>query len=145
MADEKKIKAKIKLQILAGKANPAPPVGPALGQKGLNISEFCKQFNDATKEMQGPVPVIITAFEDRTFTFITKTAPASYLIMQAAGLKNGASKEPGKIFVGKITLKQVREIAEQKMKDLNANDIDAAMRIIAGTARSMGVEVEEAA
>jgi large subunit ribosomal protein L11 len=136
---------KIKLEILAGKANPAPPVGPALGQKGLNISEFCKEFNDATKDMQGPVPVIITAFDDRSYSFITKVSPASYLIKQAAKLKKGGSKEPGKIIVAKLSQKQIKEIAETKMKDLNANDIEAAMKIIAGTARSMGIEVEEAA
>lgn len=134
----------IKLQIQAGKANPAPPVGPALGQKGLNIAEFCKQFNDATKDQQGPIPVIITAYEDRSFSFITKVAPASHLIKEAAKLKSG-SKEPGKDFVGRINQKQLKEIAEKKMKDLNANDIEAAMKIVAGTARSMGVQVEEAA
>lgn len=134
----------IKLEIPAGKATPAPPVGPALGQKGLNIAEFCKQFNDVTKEMHGPVPVVITAYEDRTFTFITKVAPASFLIKDAIKLQSG-SKEPGKVFVGTLSQKQVKEIAEKKMKDLNTTDLEAAMRIIAGTARSMGIEVEEAA
>lgn len=140
----KKEIGKVKLEIQAGKANPAPPVGPALGQKGLNISEFCKQFNDRTKDQQGPIPVVITAFDDRSFTFITKLSPASYLIKQALKLQSG-SKDPGKQFVGKITQKQLREIAEKKMQDLNANDIEAAMKIIAGSARSMGIEVVEGA
>lgn len=132
----------IKLQINAGKANPAPPVGPALGQHGLNIQDFCMKFNEATKAMGDTIiPVEITVFEDRTFTFITKTPPAARLILKALNLQKG-SGEPNKNKVGTITKAQVREIAETKMPDLNANDIDAAMKIIAGTARSMGVTVE---
>ena len=145
MAETKKILGLVKLESMAGKATPAPPVGPALGQKGLNIAEFCKKFNDATKEMQGPIPVLITAYTDRTYTFVTKTSPASYMIKQALKLQSG-SKEPGKAApIAKISQKQIREIAEKKMVDLNANDIEAAMKIIAGSARSMGIEVEEAA
>lgn len=140
----KKEVAKINLQIQAGKANPAPPVGPALGQHGLNIAEFCKQFNDVTKEMQGPVPVVITGYEDRSFTFITKISPASYLIKQAIKAKSGA-KTPGQQVVGRLNQKQLQEIAEKKMADLNTTDVGQAMRIIAGTARSMGVDVEETA
>ena len=140
----KKITGYIKLQIPAGQANPSPPIGPALGQQGLNIMEFCKQFNAATKQMeQGvPTPVVITVFGDRTFTFQMKTPPASYYIRKAAGLESG-SKEPGRTLVGKITMKQVREIAEKKMQDLNANDIEAASKMIAGSARSMGITVQE--
>ena len=140
----KKITGYIKLQIPAGQANPSPPIGPALGQQGLNIMEFCKQFNAATKQMeQGvPTPVVITVFGDRTFTFQMKTPPASYYIRKAAGLESG-SKEPGRTVVGKITMKQVREIAEKKMQDLNANDIEAASKMIAGSARSMGITVQE--
>lgn len=137
----KKVLAVVKLQIPAGEANPAPPVGPALGQHGVNIMEFCKAYNEATKDQRGMiVPVEITIYEDRSFTFITKTPPAAVLIKKAAGIEKG-SGEPNREKVGKITRDKVREIAEIKMKDLNANDIEAAMRIIEGTARSMGVEV----
>ncbi|OFW32508.1 MAG: 50S ribosomal protein L11 [Candidatus Aquicultor primus] len=133
--------AKIKLQIPAGQANPAPPVGPALGQHGVNIMEFCKAFNAQTADKPGQIiPVEITVFEDRSFTFITKTPPASFLIKQAAGVDKG-SAEPHKVKVAKLSQDQVRQIAETKMQDLNANDVDAAMKIIAGTARSMGIEV----
>tara|TARA_B100000315_G_C14285114_1_gene454839 strand:- start:149 stop:574 length:426 start_codon:yes stop_codon:yes gene_type:complete len=132
----------IKLQIPAGKANPAPPVGPALGQHGLNIVEFCKTFNAKTQEQMGKIiPVEITVYSDRTFTFITKTPPAPSLILEAAGLQSG-SGEPNREKVGSITSAQVREIAEIKMPDLNASDIDSAMRMVAGTARSMGIVVE---
>jgi len=138
----KKIEGYIKLEIAAGQANPSPPVGPALGQRGLNIMEFCKAFNAATQNMeQGmPVPVIITAYADRSFSFVTKTPPASYFLRKAAGLSKG-SKAPGREAAGKVTRAQVREIAETKMPDLNANDIEAAMKIIEGSARSMGLEV----
>jgi len=138
----KKIEGYIKLQIPAGKANPSPPVGPALGQRGLNIMEFCKQFNAATQGMEAgmPIPVIITAFSDRSFTFVTKTPPASYFLLKAAGIEKG-SQTTGRGFVGKVTMAQVRDIAKQKMKDLNAHDIDAAAQMIRGTARSMGLEV----
>jgi len=139
----KKIDGYIKLEIPAGQANPSPPVGPALGQRGLNIMEFCKAFNAATQQLeQGmPVPVTITCFSDRSFNFETRTAPASYFLKKAAGLSKGAS-EPGRSeSVGNVTKKQVREIAEAKMGDLNANDIEAAMLIIEGSARSMGIEV----
>ncbi len=140
----KKITGYIKLQIAAGQANPSPPIGPALGQQGLNIMEFCKQFNAATKQMeQGvPTPVVITVYGDRTFTFQMKTPPASYFIRKAAGLESG-SKEAGRTVVGRITMSQVREIAEKKMPDLNANDLDAACKMIAGSARSMGITVQE--
>lgn len=138
----KKIKTVIKLQISAGKANPAPPVGPALGQHGLNIQDFCNQFNSRTKEMGNTIiPVEITVFEDRTFTFITKTPPAAVLIRQAIGIEKG-SGEPNKTKVGTIKMSQLREIAKKKMPDLNANDVEAGARIMAGTARSMGVKVE---
>ena len=137
----KKVIAIVKLQIPAGKATPAPPVGPALGQHGVNIMEFCKTYNERTASQAGTiVPVEITVYADRTFTFITKTPPASVLLRQAAGLEKG-SGEPSKNKVGKVTRAQVREIAEKKMKDLNANDLDAAVRMIEGTARSMGIEV----
>jgi large subunit ribosomal protein L11 len=138
----KKIEGYIKLEIPAGKANPSPPVGPALGQRGLNIMEFCKSFNAATQQMeQGmPVPVIITAYSDRTFSFVTKTPPASYFLRKAAKIEKG-SKAPGRDKAGSVTRAQVREIAQTKMVDLNANDIDAAMKIIEGSARSMGLEV----
>lgn len=137
----KKVIAVIKLQIPAGEANPAPPVGPALGQHGVNIMEFCKAYNEKTKDQRGLIiPVEITVYEDRSFTFITKTPPAAVLIKKAIGLEKG-SGEPNKNKVGKITRDQIREIAEIKMPDLNANDIEAAMKIIEGTARSMGVEV----
>jgi large subunit ribosomal protein L11 len=137
----KKIVAVVKLQIPAGKATPAPPVGPALGQHGVNIMEFCKSYNEKTARQAGTiVPVEITIFADRTFTFVTKTPPASVLLKKAAGLET-ASGEPNKKKVGKVTRQQIREIAETKMPDLNARDIDAAMRMIEGTARSMGIEV----
>lgn len=140
---KKVVKGYIKLEIGAGGATPAPPVGPALGQQGLNIVEFCKAFNDATANMEKgqPVPVIITAYEDKSFTFETKTPPAAFLLRKALGIEKG-SGEPNKNKVGKVTQKQLREIAEIKMKDLSANDIEMAMRTIAGSARSMGIEVE---
>jgi len=138
----KKVRAVIKLQIKAGAANPAPPVGPALGQHGVNIMEFCKAYNAQTQDKAGTViPVEITVFEDRSFTFVLKTPPAAVLIRQAAGLAKG-SGSPRKEKVGKITRDQLRQIAEAKMPDLNASNIDAAMNILAGTARSMGVVVE---
>ena len=138
----KKLKTQIKLQIKGGAANPAPPVGPALGQHGLDIQAFCIQFNASTQDKKGEVvPVVINVYEDRTFDFITKVAPASELIKKAAGLEKGSSN-PLKEKKGKITQSQLKEIAEKKMPDLNANDIDAAMKIIAGTARQMGVKVE---
>lgn len=139
----KKIKTVIKLQIQAGKANPAPPVGPALGQHGLNIQEFCVKFNDATKDKMGDIiPAEITVFEDRTFSFVLKTPPASDLLRKAAGIEKGAGN-PLKDRVGTISKDKLREIAEKKMPDLNANDIEGAMKIIAGTARSMGIKIEE--
>jgi large subunit ribosomal protein L11 len=139
----KKVLTKIKLQITAGQASPAPPVGPALGQHGVNIMEFCKAFNAQTQASGSTiVPVEITVFEDRTFTFITKTPPAAVLLREALGLDKG-SGEPNRNKIGKVTRDQVRTIAETKMPDLNANDVDAAMKIIEGTARSMGIEVEE--
>lgn len=138
----KEVKTVIKLQIPAGKANPAPPVGPALGQHGLNIQGFCTQFNEATKDRMGDViPVEISVYEDRSFTFILKTPPAAELLKKAAKVKKGAGN-PLKDKVGSVTDAQVREIAEQKLEDLNANDVDAAAKIIAGTARSMGIKVE---
>jgi large subunit ribosomal protein L11 len=138
----KKVRALIKLQIQGGQANPAPPVGPALGQHGVNIMEFCKAYNAQTQDKQGTViPVEITVYEDRSFTFILKTPPAAVLIRQAAGIAKG-SGVPHREKVGRITTDQLRQIAEQKMPDLNANDVDAAMNILAGTARSMGVTVE---
>ncbi len=138
----KKIKTKIKLQIPAGQANPAPPVGPALGQHGLNIAEFCKQFNDKTKDKMGDItPVEITVYEDRSYDFILKTPPASELIKKAAGIKKGSSK-PLTDKVGSITDKQLEEMAQIKMADLSARDINAAKKIIAGTARQMGVEIK---
>jgi len=139
----KKITGYIKLQIPAGKANPSPPIGPALGQAGVNIMEFCKTFNAQTSKLEEgmPVPVVITVYQDRSFTFISKTPPASYFIKKAAGLASGG-KKPGLEKAGTITADQVREIANTKMVDLNANDIDAAMKIIAGSARSMGIAVE---
>ncbi|MDP2708717.1 MAG: 50S ribosomal protein L11 [bacterium] len=137
----KKILTKIKLQIPAGQANPAPPVGPALGQHGLNIAQFCKDFNDRTKDKMGDItPVEITVFEDRTYAFILKTPPASELIKKAAKIPKGSGK-PLSEKVGSITKAQLKEIAEVKMPDLNANDVEAAMKIIAGTARQMGVEI----
>ena len=139
----KKVLTKIKLQIPAGAASPAPPVGPALGQHGVNIMEFCKAYNAATENQRGNViPVEITVYEDRSFDFVLKTPPASRLILKAAGLEKG-SGEPNRNKVGTVTREQVRAIAETKMPDLNANDVDAAMKIIEGTARSMGIEVAE--
>jgi large subunit ribosomal protein L11 len=139
----KKIDSYIKLQIPAGKANPSPPVGPALGQKGVNIMEFCKQFNARTQDKEGLIiPVVITVFTDKSFTFITKTPPASVLLKRAAKLEKG-SAEPHRTKVAKVSQKQVKEIAEVKMPDLNAFDIDHAMSMISGTARSMGITVEE--
>jgi len=138
----KKVKAIIKLQIPAGKANPAPPVGPALGQHGLNIMAFCKEYNERTASQEGSIiPVEITVFEDRSFTFVTKTPPATDLLKKASGLEKG-SGDAGHEKLGKITRAQLREIAQLKVKDLNANDIEGAERIIEGTARSMGIEVE---
>ncbi len=138
----KKVVGFIKLQIPAGQANPAPPVGPALGQKGVNIMEFCKQFNARTQVQAGMIiPVVITVFSDKSFTFITKTPPAAVLIAKAAKVEKG-SGEPNRIKVGKISKKQVRDIAELKMPDLNASDIESAMSMVAGTARSMGITVE---
>jgi large subunit ribosomal protein L11 len=139
----KKIDAYIKLQVAAGQANPSPPVGPALGQRGLNIMEFCKAFNAKTKDMeQGtPIPVVITVYSDKSFTFITKTPPATVLLKKAAGIQSG-SKTPHTDKVGKVTRKQLEEIAKIKMSDLNANDMDAAVKIIAGSARSIGIETE---
>ena len=138
----KEIVGQIKLQIPAGQANPAPPVGPALGQQGVNIMAFCKEFNAATQKQAGDVlPVVITVYKDKSFTFITKQPPASALIKKALNIAAG-SKEPNKIKVGKLTKKQISEIAARKMKDLNARDEKAAIKIIAGTARQMGVEVE---
>ena len=143
MPPKKKLTAVIKLQIKAGMANPAPPVGPALGQHGVNIMEFCKQYNAATESQRGQVvPVEISVFEDRSFTFITKTPPAARLILKAAGIDKG-SAVPQKTKVATLSQAQVREIAEQKLPDLNANDVEAAMKIIAGTARSMGVIVAD--
>ncbi len=139
----KKVIAQIKLQIPAGQANPAPPVGPALGQHGVNIMEFCKQFNETTRSEEGMIiPVVITVFEDRSFTFVTKSPPASVLLKRKVGLAK-ASGEPNRVKVGKLKREDLREIAEIKMKDLNAKDIEGAMRIIEGTARSMGIEIED--
>ena len=138
----KKVKTQIKLQIPAGAANPAPPVGPALGQHGVNIMDFCKQFNDRTKSAEAgmTIPVVITVFEDRSFTFITKMPPVASLLKRAAGLAK-ASGEPNKTTAGKITLKQAEEIATQKMPDLNTKDLKAAVEMVKGTARSMGIEI----
>ena len=140
----KKVTGFLKLQVPAGAANPSPPIGPALGQRGLNIMEFCKAFNAQTQKMEKgiPIPVIITTYHDRSFTFEMKTPPVSYFLKKAAGLQSG-SKTPGREKIGKVTKKQVQEIAEQKMKDLNASDITAAMKMIEGSARSMGLEVRE--
>jgi large subunit ribosomal protein L11 len=138
----KKVKAVVKLQLPAGKANPAPPVGPALGQHGVNLMAFCKEYNAKTADKQGYIiPVVITVYEDRSFSFVVKTPPASDLIKKSLGIEKGSS-EPNKTKVGKLTKKQLEEIAKLKMPDLNANDLDAAMRIIRGTALNMGVEVE---
>ena len=140
----KKITGYLKLQVPAGSATPSPPIGPALGQRGLNIMEFCKAFNAKTQEMEkgAPCPTVITIFQDKSFTFEIKTPPASFYLKKAANLKSG-SKEPGKTVAGSVTRAQVREIAEAKMKDLNANDVEAAMLIIEGSARSMGLEVRD--
>jgi large subunit ribosomal protein L11 len=140
----KKVVGSLKLEVKAGQANPSPPIGPALGQRGLNIMEFCKQMNAATKEMEpgSPVPVVITYYQDKSFTLELKTPPASFLLKKAAKINSG-SKEPGKAApVGKVTSDQIREIAQVKLKDLNANSIEQAMKIIAGSARSMGLTVE---
>ena len=138
----KKIQAYVKLQVPAGKANPSPPIGPALGQQGVNIMEFCKQFNARTQQAQGIVtPVLLTVYSDRSFDFVTNTPPASVLLKMAAGLAKG-SGEPNRNKGGRVTKAQVREIAELKMPDLNANDVEAAMAMVAGTARSMGITVE---
>lgn len=139
----KKIAGHLKLQVPAGSANPSPPIGPALGQRGINIMEFCKAFNAATQELEkgSPIPVVITYYQDKSFTFVTKTPPVAYFLKKAANLKSG-SKEAGKITAGKITAAQLREIAEAKMKDLNAADVDAAVRMVEGSARSMGLKVE---
>jgi len=140
----KKIEGYIKLQVPAGAANPSPPIGPALGQRGVNIMEFCKAFNAATQELEKnmPIPTIITVYADRSFTFVTKTPPATFLIKKAANLKSG-SKEPGKVSAGTIKRSQLAEIAQTKMADLNANDIEQATKIIEGSARSMGLQVVE--
>ena len=139
----KKITGYIKLQVPAGAANPSPPIGPALGQRGLNIMEFCKAFNAKTQDQEKgmPIPVTITVFSDKSFTFLMKTPPASYFLKKAAKLSSG-SKTPGRDFAGSVTREQVRQIAETKMKDLNANDLDNAMLLIEGSARSMGIQVK---
>ncbi len=140
---KKEIAGYVKLQINGGQANPAPPVGPALGQRGINIMEFCKAFNEKTKEFMGkPVPVVITVYKDKKFDFIIKTPPASHFIKEAAKIKGG-SQEPGRNIVASITKKQAEEIAKKKMKDLNAHDVNEATKIIMGSARSMGIEVKE--
>ena len=140
---KKEIKEYVKLQIKGGQANPAPPVGPALGQRGINIMEFCKAFNERTKNFMGnPVPVVITVYKDKKFDFVIKSPPASHFIKQAAKLKSG-SKEPGRIITGSITMKQAEQIAKEKMKDLNALNSKEATKIICGSARSMGIEVKE--
>jgi large subunit ribosomal protein L11 len=140
----KKITGYVKLQIAAGKANPSPPIGPALGQRGVNIMEFCKQFNAATQQLEVgmPIPTVITVFADRSFTFITKSPPVTYFLKKAAGIQKGA-KDVKKDRAGEVTVSQLREIAEQKMKDLNANDVDAAVQMLRGSARSMGLAVVE--
>lgn len=138
----KKIAGQLKLQVPAGAANPSPPIGPALGQRGINIMEFCKAFNAASQEMEkgSPIPVLITYYQDKSFTFVMKTPPVAYFLKKEAKLKSG-SKEPGKVSVGTISRDKIRTIAEAKMKDLNANDVEAAMRMVEGSARSMGLEV----
>jgi large subunit ribosomal protein L11 len=140
----KKITGYIKLQVPAGKANPSPPIGPALGQRGVNIMEFCKAFNASTQQMEAgmPIPTVITVYADRSFTFITKSPPASYFLKRAAGIQKGA-QDVKKDRAGEVTLTQLREIAEAKMKDLNANDVDAAVQMLRGSARSMGLAVVE--
>ena len=139
----KKIEGYIKLQVPAGKANPSPPIGPALGQRGVNIMEFCKAFNAQTKDLEQdmPIPVVITVYSDRSFTFITKTPPVTFFLKKAANIKSGSKMTGRGDKVGAVTMDQVREIAKQKMKDLNAHDIDAACRMIVGSARSMGLDV----
>ena len=139
----KKVVGMIKLQVPAGKANPSPPIGPALGQRGLNIMEFCKAFNAATQNIDPgiPIPVVITAYGDRSFSFVTKTPPASYFLKRAARIEKGASATGTGTIVGRVTMAQVREIAEKKMEDLNANDVEAACKMVIGSARSMGIEV----
>ena len=140
---KKEISGYVKLQIKGGQANPAPPVGPALGQRGINIMEFCKAFNEKTKNLLGnPVPVVITVYKNKSFDFIIKSPPVSHFIKQAAKLKSG-SKEPGRVIVGSISMKQAEQIAKEKMKDLNAFDLKEAVKIICGSARSMGIEVNE--
>ena len=138
----KKVMGQLKLQVSAGSATPSPPIGPALGQRGINIMEFCKAFNAQTQDQEkgSPIPVVITYYQDKSFNFVMKTPPVSYFLKKAANLKSG-SKAPGKDVAGKVTREQVRDIAEKKMKDLNANDIDAAMAMVEGSARSMGLEV----
>ena len=139
----KEISGYVKLQIKGGQANPAPPVGPALGQRGINIMEFCKTFNEKTKSFMGkPIPVVITVYKDKKFDFVIKSPPASYFIKEAAKLKGG-SQEPGRVIVGTITKKQAEKIAQEKMKDLNAHSIEEAVKIISGSARSMGIEVKD--
>ncbi|CAA7618045.1 50S ribosomal protein L11 [Magnetospirillum sp. LM-5] len=140
----KKVIGYIKLQVPAGKANPSPPIGPALGQRGLNIMEFCKAFNAQTQQLEVgmPIPVVITAYSDRTFTFVTKTPPVTYFLKKAAGIQKGTTT-PGKATVGQVTMAQIREIAEKKMVDLNANDVEGAASMIVGSARSMGLKVVE--
>ena len=139
----KEISGYVKLQIKGGQANPAPPVGPALGQRGINIMEFCKIFNEKTKSFMGkPIPVVITVYKDKKFDFVIKSPPASHFIKEAAKLKGG-SKEPGRVIVGTITKKQAEKIAQEKMKDLNAHSIKEAVKIISGSARSMGIEVKD--
>jgi large subunit ribosomal protein L11 len=140
----KKVIGYIQLQVPAGKANPSPPIGPALGQRGLNIMEFCKSFNAATQQLEVgmPIPVVITAYSDRTFTYVTKTPPVTYFLKKAAGIQKGTTT-PGKATVGEVTMAQIREIAEKKMVDLNANDVEAAASMIVGSARSMGLKVVE--
>lgn len=141
----KKVVGYIKLQVPAGKANPSPPIGPALGQRGLNIMEFCKAFNAATQQLEVgmPIPVVITAFADRTFTFVTKTPPVSFFLKKAAGIQKGSQTTGKSATIGTVTMAQIREIAEKKMQDLNANDVDGAARMIVGSAKSMGLQVEE--
>ena len=140
---KKEVKEYVKLQIKGGQANPAPPIGPALGQRGINIMEFCKAFNEKTKNLMGnPVPVVITVYKDKKFDFIIKSPPASHFIKQAEKLKGG-SKEPGRVITGSITIKQAEQIAKEKMKDLNAFDLKEATKIICGSARSMGIEVKD--
>ena len=140
----KEIEGTLKLQVPAGQANPSPPVGPALGQRGINIMEFCKAFNAATESLEKnmPVPVVITVFQDKSFSFVTKTAPVTFFLKKAASLPKG-SQEPGRAVAGKVTMAQVREIANQKMGDMNAIDVEGAMQMVIGSARAMGLEVEE--